>query len=493
MTSVELYLFGAAVLLILCVFASKATGKLGIPTLVVFLAVGILAGSEGIGQIYFDDAYSTQSLGILALSYILFSGGLDTKWPAVKPIFREGLSLSTIGVLCTCLFVGCFIHYVMGFRFLHSFLIGAIISSTDAGAVFTVLHAKSVHLRGSLAPLLEVESGSNDPMAVFLTTTILQAMQNSEFKFIDMIPLLIMQMAIGTIMGLAIGKSLVWLFNKIKLEIEGLYIVLSVSVVIFIFSATQALKGNGFLAVYLAGAVLGNNNYVFKKSLSRVHDGISWLMQSAMFLTLGLLINPSSVWKVALPGLLVSLFMIFVARPASVYVSLFFSRLNIREKSLVSWVGLRGSVPVVLATYPLVAGIDGAGTIFNIVFFVCLTSLILQGTTIPWVAKLLKVYDAKAVVKPDYSSTPGSLRDVVMVEVPSYSQVKQKSIVDLGIEPSKVLIVGIERNGEVIIPKGSTQLEGHDKLSVMADDDALADFVEMLYSTPGSGHDSLAA
>lgn len=493
MTSVELYLFGAAVLLILCVFASKATGKLGIPTLVVFLAVGILAGSEGIGQIYFNDARKTQSLGILALSYILFSGGLDTKWPSVKPIFKEGLALSTIGVLSTCLLVGCFIHYVMGFRFLDAFLIGAIISSTDAGAVFTVLHAKAVNLRGSLGPLLEVESGSNDPMAVFLTTTLLQMMQNPQFQVIDMIPLLIMQMAIGTIMGLAIGKCLVWMFNKIKLEIEGLYMVLSISVVIFIFSATQALKGNGFLAVYLAGVVLGNSNYVFKKSLSRVHDGISWLMQSAMFLTLGLLINPSQVWKVVVPGLMISVFMIVLGRPISVFVSLIFSKLNLREKTLVSWVGLRGSVPVILATYPLVAGIDGAGVIFNIVFFVCLSSLVLQGTTIPYVAKLLKVYDTKAIAKPDYSSTPGSLKDVVMVEVPAYSQVKEKSIVDLGIEPSKVLIVGIERNGEVIIPKGSTQLESHDKLSVMADDDSLADFVEMLYSTPDHDPDSLAA
>jgi cell volume regulation protein A len=493
MTNVELYLFGAAVLLILCVFASKATGRLGVPTLVVFLAVGILAGSEGIGQIYFDDAYSTQSLGILALSYILFSGGLDTKWNHVRPIVRSALSLSTIGVLCTCLFVGLFIHHVMGFRLLESFLIGAIISSTDAGAVFTVLHAKSVHLRGSLGPLLEVESGSNDPMAVFLTTTLLSMMSNPSISVTDMIPLLIMQMSIGAIMGLMIGKALVMIFNKIRLEIEGLYIVLSVSVVIFIYSATQALKGNGFLAVYLAGVVLGNNNYVFKKSLGRVHDGISWLMQSAMFLTLGLLINPTQVWKVAYPALLISVFMIVIARPLSIFISLIFSKFNVREKTLVSWVGLRGSVPVVLATYPLVAGIDRAGTIFNIVFFVCLTSLIIQGTTIPFVSKLLGVHDTRAIPKPDYSSTPGSLRDLVMVDVPKTSQIASKSIVDLGIEPSKVLIVGIERNGEVIIPKGSTTIQGDDKLSVMADDDCLADFVEMIYSTPDDGQDSLAA
>lgn len=488
----ELKLFGAAVLLILCVFASKASGRLGIPTLVVFLAVGILAGSEGIGRIYFNDAYKTQSLGILALAYILFSGGLDTKWPSIKPIVKEGLALSTVGVLCTCLLVGCFVHFVMGFQMLESFLIGAIVSSTDAGAVFTVLRARSVHLKGSLGPLLEVESGSNDPMAVFLTTTILQIMQNKGFGVIDMIPVLIMQMSIGAIIGLMMGKALVWMFNKIKLEIEGLYIVLSISTVIFIYSATQALKGNGFLAVYLAGVVLGNNNFVFKKSLSRMHDGISWLMQSAMFLTLGLLINPSEVANVLIPGVLISMFMIILARPISVFLSLVLSKLKTKEKLLISWVGLRGSVPVVLATYPLVAGVERADMIFNIVFFVCLTSLILQGTTIPVISKWLHVDDPHAISKQNYSSTPGSLRDVVMVDVPPGSPVTKKTLVDLGIEPSKVLIVGIERKGEVIIPKGSTQIESNDKLSVMADDDDLADFVEMLYQPPRD-QDSMAA
>lgn len=216
-------------------------------------------------------------------------------------------------------------------------------------------------------------------------------------------------------------------------------------------------------------------------------------MQSAMFLTLGLLINPTQVLKVASPALLISIFIILIARPLSVFFSLMFSKLNVKEKSLVSWVGLRGSVPVILATYPLVAGIDRAGMIFNIVFFVCLTSLIIQGTTIPFVSKLLGVHDNRAIPKPDYSSTPGSLKDLVMVDIPKGSQIASKSIVDLGIEPSKVLIVGIERAGEVIIPKGSTRIETNDKLSVMADDDALADFVEMIYSTPDEGQDSRAA
>lgn len=481
MSPFEYVLLGAAVLIILCVFASKATERMGIPTLVVFLGIGVLAGSEGLAKIEFNNAYATQSLGILALAYILFSGGLDTKYKTIKSSLRNGLALSTFGVIFTCLFVGCFIHFILGFSMLESFLIGAIISSTDAGAVFTVLRSKNIHLKGDLKPLLELESGSNDPMAVFLTTSILQLMQFPDFDLIDMVPILFMQMIIGSIAGHLAGHGMAMLFNKVKLRIEGLYTVLSIAAVIFIYSATQAMKGNGFLAVYMAGVVLGNQTFVLKKSLTLVHDGLSWLMQSAMFLTLGLLIYPSQVIKVSGPGILIALFMILVARPVSVFLSLAFSKLNIREKGLVSWVGLRGSVPVVLATYPLVAGIENANIIFNIVFFVALSSLIIQGTTIPYISKLLKVDDPFAPPNREYSSTPGHLGDIVNVDVPECSPVAHRSIVELHIPHQKVLIIAIERKGEVIIPRGSTTFEPNDKISLIADDESLGDFVEMLW------------
>lgn len=481
MSGFEFILLGAAVLVMLCVFASKATEKMGVPTLVVFLAIGVLAGSEGLGKIQFDNAYATQHLGILALSYILFSGGLDTKLHCIKPVMKSGLSLASLGVIFTCLLVGCFVHYILDFTFLESFLIGAIVSSTDAGAVFTVLRSKNIHLKGHLKPLLELESGTNDPMAVFLTTSILQLMQTPEFDVIDMIPLLFLQMSVGLILGYLAGNGMAFMFNKVKLKIEGLYTVLSIASVIFIFSATQALKGNGFLAVYVAGVVLGNQTFVFKKSLTLVHDGISWLMQSAMFLTLGLLIYPSQVMKVAGPALLVALFMIVVGRPISVFLSLAFAKMNFREKSLISWVGLRGSVPVILATYPLVAGIDRAGIIFNLVFFVALSSLIIQGTTVSWFSNLLKVDDPTALPNPEYSSTPGHLGDIVTVDVPEHCPVANKTIVELGIPHQRVLIIAVERNGEVIIPRGSTTFEPHDKISLIADDESLGDFVEMLW------------
>lgn len=481
MSSIEVQLLGAATLLILCVVASKATSRLGIPTLVVFLGVGILAGSEGIGRIEFNDALTTQSLGIIALTYILFSGGLDTKWSAIKPVMKTGLALSTIGVMLTCLFMGSFMHYVLHFPLMESYLIGAIVSSTDAGAVFTVLRSKNIHLKGPLKPLLELESGSNDPMAVFMTTTILQMMQNPDLTLVSMIPLLFKQMIVGGLIGFYAGKILVWLFNHVKLQIEGLYTVMSIAVVIFIYSITQNVDGNGFLAVYVAGVVLGNHSFVFKKSLSLMHDGISWLMQSVMLLTLGLLIYPSRVIDVSSSGFLIASFMILLARPISVFISLAFSNLNLREKLLISWVGLRGSVPVVMATYPLVAGIDRTGLILNLVFFIAVTSLIIQGTSISFIAKLLNVNGPSSLEETSHSSTPGLLNDIVTVDVPENSPLVDKTIIELGLPHNKVLIVAIERKGSVIIPRGSTPLRAGDKISIMADDDSLADFVELLW------------
>lgn len=478
----ETQMLGAAILLLLCVVASKVTGKMGMPTLVVFLGVGLLAGSEGLGKIHFDDALATQSLGIVALSYILFSGGLDTKWNSVRPVLKSAVSLSTLGVLLTCFLVGTFVHFILALPLLESYLLGAIVSSTDAGAVFTVLRSKNIQLKGNLKPLLEVESGSNDPMAVFLTTGLLKMMETPHLSLMEMVPMFIQQMFFGAVIGYGSGKLLVWVFNAIKLQIEGLYTVLSLAVVLFIFSGTQALQGNGFLAVYMAGVILGNHNFVLKKSLTLMHDGISWLMQCVMFLALGLLIYPSKVMGIMDTGILISVFMIFLARPISVYVSLLFSRLNFREKGLISWVGLRGSVPVVLATYPLVAGFDRNALMLNLVFFVAVTSLIIQGTSIPLIARFLGVYDTKSPVLKNYSSTPGHLSDIVTVDVPAHSQTVSKSLVDLGINSDKSLIIAIERNEEVIIPRGSTTIEAGDKISVMADDERLADFFELVWT-----------
>jgi cell volume regulation protein A len=482
MDRVEIFLFGTALLLLLCVLISKATGKMGIPTLVVFLGIGVLAGSEGVGGIYFDNAYYAKTLGIIALIYILFSGGLDTKWTSIKPVMRAAVSLATIGVVLTCVTVGYFAHFFLGFTLFEGFLVGAIISSTDAGAVFTVLRSRNIHLKGNLKELLEVESGSNDPMAIFLVTSILLLMKNPDYHVASLIPRLVQQMALGAGVGFFGGKGMAHAFNRLKLEFEGLYTVLSLAMVLMIYTGAQVLDGNGFLAVYVAGVVLGNESFIYKKTVMLLHDGISWLMQSVMFLTLGLLIFPSHLKEVTGTGILIASFMIFVARPLSIFISLANSRMVWREKLFISWVGLRGAVPIVMAMYPLVAGIGRAEYIFNLVFFVALTSLMIQGTTISFVADILGLLSTevkKTETHIEHSSTATMKNNMNYLTVPSDSGAVQKSIVDLKL-PQDLLIVLIERNGEVIIPRGATQIEAHDKLMVIAGKDSFQHFKEKI-------------
>lgn len=482
MDRVEIFLFGTAVLLLLCVLISKATGRMGIPTLVVFLGIGMLAGSEGIGGIYFDNAYYAKTLGIIALIYILFSGGLDTKWSMIRPVLRSAVSLATFGVILTCVSVGYFAHMTLGLSLYEGLLIGAIISSTDAGAVFTVLRSRNIHLKGGLKELLEVESGSNDPMAIFLVTSILLLMKKPEYHAFALIPRLIQQMALGAGVGFLGGKGMAHFFNRLKLEFEGLYTVLSIAMVLIIYTGAQVLEGNGFLAVYIAGVVLGNETFVYKKTVVLLHDGLSWLMQSVMFLTLGLLIFPSQLKVVTGPGVLIAGFMIFIARPLSVFLSLAGSKLGWREKLFLSWVGLRGAVPIVMAMYPLVAGIGKAEYIFNLVFFVALTSLMIQGTSISFVARILGLLrddSGKIEGHVEHSSTATIKNNMNYLTVPLTSSAVQKSIVDLKL-PQDLLIVLIERKGEVIIPRGATLIEAQDKLMVVAGKESFLQFKEKI-------------
>lgn len=474
MDSVELFLFATAILLISSVLLSKASGKFGIPTLVVFLAVGILAGSEGLGGIYFDNAYYSKILGIVSLTYILFSGGLDTNWKSVRPVIKSSLSLSTLGVLLTCLLVGSFVHFFLNLSWAEGLLIGAIISSTDAGAVFTVLRSSNISLKDSVKSTLEFESGSNDPMAVFLVTSFISVLQIENFSILSLLPKLIQQMFLGAGVGYFAGLGMVWAFNKLRLEFEGLYIVFSLAMVLIIYTTTQSIEGNGFLSVYVAGVVLGNKNFVFKKSLILFHDGISWLMQTLMFVTFGLLIFPTNVIRVTAPGLVIAMFMIFIARPVSVFLSLSFSEFNWREKLLISWVGLRGSVPIIMATFPLVAGVGNAEYMFNLVFFVAVTSLLFQGTTIRGVAKLLKLLsdDHPSEKHVEYSSHGTLSSNLSIMTIPAESSIINKSIVELEL-PQDLLIVSIERKGDVIIPRGATQFKEGDKLMVVANKESL--------------------
>ena len=389
--NIDLILLLGGLILLLSVGASQVSSRFGVPSLLLFLIIGMLAGSEGLGGIYFDDAHYTQALGVVSLCFILFVGGMETEWQITKPVLSSGVVLATFGVFVTAILTGGMTMWLLDLSWSKAMLIGAIVSSTDASAVFTVLRAKKVHLAGQIQPLLEFESGSNDPMAVFLTVGLLQLVSGKTISLWTMIPLFFQQMILGTVIGYCSGRMTQFILNRLRLDIEAMYPILTISLLLLTYAVTQWLNGNGFLAVYLMGITLGNSSFSHKESLVIFHHGISWLGTIAMFVTLGLLVFPSRLPTVATSGAILSLFLIFVARPVAVYLSLLFSKYNLREKSMVAWVGLKGSVPVVLATYPMVAGISGADMIFNLVFFIVLSSVLIQGTSISLVARILRV------------------------------------------------------------------------------------------------------
>jgi len=473
--SIENILLGTSILLLISILISKSLGRFGIPALILFLAVGMLAGSEGIGQIHFNDPQAAQSMGTVALTIILFSGGLDTRWDTTKPILWRGVSLSTLGVFITAMLLGLFIYLILDFTLFEALLLGSIVSSTDAAAVFSILRSKNIGLKHNLRPTLELESGSNDPMAYFLTVSFTFLIMNQETSSLwDLVPMFFLQMSIGSVMGVVMGRLMAWVINRIKLEQEGLYPALSLGMLIFTYAFTTVISGNGFLAVYFAGVILGNKNFLHRGSLTKFYDGLAWLMQIMMFLTLGLLVFPTHMIPVLGVGLLISLFLIFVARPVSVFISLLFARSTLPDKLYISWVGLRGAVPIVFATYPMLAGVEKSGMIFNIVFFIVLTSVLLQGTTLTIVARWLGLskWD-KTLKRLDLGDEMGynTKNALVEVELTKDGTAVGKSIVELQF-PKTALIVLINRGGKYVTPNGGTILEANDKLLVMIDSDS---------------------
>jgi len=472
-TTENILLIGS-VLLIFSILASKTAGKAGVPILLLFLGVGMLAGTDGIGKIAFDDPGVTQFLGIIALAYILFSGGLDTQWESIKPVLRPGLVLSTLGVLLTAVSVGLFASWVMDISWKEGLLLGAIVSSTDAAAVFSVLRSKSIGLKGNLRPLLEFESGSNDPMAYFLTIGMTSWLTLEGFSPVDLVPMFLKQMILGAGAGYLLGKGIVLLINKINLEYEGLYPVLMLGLVLLVYTLTDLVGGNGFLAVYLAGISMSQDRMLHHRSLIRFFDGIAWLMQIVMFLALGLLVFPSQVWPVIGTGAVIAIFLIFVARPLGVFASLSFFRYKSREKLFVSWVGLRGAVPIVFATFPLIAGVEKSGLIFNIVFFIVIASVAVQATTLAKVAQWLHLAVPEGLKRKsllDLELSDGFKNALVEVNLPIDTPVDGKKILDLNF-PKTSLIVMINRDKKYITPNGATELRSGDKLMIMINSDA---------------------
>lgn len=480
--STENILLIGSILLFISIVAGKTSYRLGVPTLILFLVIGMLAGSEGFGKIQFDNPSTAQFIGLIALNLILFSGGLDTRWESVKPVLWKGISLSTLGVLFTAVSIGIFVNFLTDLSLLEGLLLGAIVSSTDAAAVFSILRSKNTGLKGELRSTLELESGSNDPMAFFLTTSMITLVLNPGENLLMLIPFFFQQMVLGGAMGYVLGRLSLRVINKINLDFEGLYSVLILSLLFFAYSATDALGGNGFLAIYIVGIILGNNSFIHKRSVIRFFDGLAWLMQIVMFLTLGLLVFPSEIIPVIGIGLLIALFQIFLARPLGVFISLAFFKMPVKERLFVSWVGLRGAVPIVFATYPLIAGVERAETIFNIVFFIAVTSVMLQGTTLLKVAEWLKVTESgksKRKVPLDLELSDDVKTELVELELPPISPACGKQIVELDF-PRPALIVMVKRKNKFITPNGNTVLEPHDKLMVLADSDETFDEVANL-------------
>lgn len=481
-TTENILLIGS-ILLFLSLFAGKTSVKFGVPVLILFISIGMLAGSEGIGGIYFDNPKTAQFIGIVALNFILFSGGLDTDWKMIKPVLWQGITLSTLGVMLTAVSLGVFVWAVTDFTIYEGLLLGSIVSSTDSAAVFSILRSKSLALKGNLRPTLELESGSNDPMAYILTIVFTGLVVTQDSSLLGILPMFFTQLILGLAIGLLFGRISSWAINKIRLDYEGLYIVLVIAIMFFTFSFTDFIGGNGFLAVYLSSVYLGNQDLIHKKKILKSFDSFAWLMQIVLFLTLGLLVFPSQIIPVIGIGLMVSLFLIIVARPLSVFISLAPFKTDFRSKAFFSWIGLRGAVPIVFATYPLLAGAEKANMIFDIVFFVSITSVLIQGTTLPKIAEWLKLTlpeELKKRTKTDLELSDSIKSLLTEIKIPKNSPVAGKQIVQLGLPPT-TLISFILRNGKYITPGGSTIIEENDTLYVLSENkNSLSEVFECL-------------
>ncbi len=469
--SIENILLVGSILLVISILAGRTSYRFGVPTLILFLGVGILAGSEGIGGIHFDDPSVARFIGVVSLNFILFSGGLDTNWSSIKHIFWQGFSLSTLGVLLTAISMGTFVWAVTDFSIYEGLLLGAIVSSTDAAAVFSILRSKKLALKSRLRPMLEFESGSNDPMAYVLTIAFLTLVLNPQAGVVSVIPMFFQQMGIGAVAGLLFGKLSKTMINRLKLDFEGLYPVLVIGLMFLTFSATNFVQGNGFLAVYICAVYLSNHDLIHKKTILKVFDGLAWLFQIVLFLTLGLLVFPSEIIPVMGTGLLISAFLMIVARPLSVILSLIFFRMKLRERVYVCCVGLRGAVPIVFATYPLLAGIDKADMIFNIVFFVSVSSVLVQGTSLGFIARKLRVVLPERVKRrqpADLILSEEAKTCMAEVVIPKNGYAAGKKVVDLHFPPTAIIAM-LKRGDKYITPSGDTVIKAGDRLTILSE------------------------
>ena len=475
-TSGNILLIGS-ILLFVSIAVSKTSARFGVPTLLLFLLVGMLFGSDGLG-IQFNDMKDAQFVGMIALCIILFSGGMDTKFHEIKPILAPGLVLSTVGVLLTAVFTGIFIWWLSGmqwsniyFAFLPSLLLASTMSSTDSASVFAILRSQKMNLKHNLRPMLELESGSNDPMAYMLTIVLIQLITAESNEAGAIVISFLQQFIFGGLIGYGTGKLAVYIINKLNLDNKSLYPIFMLAVVFFTFSVCDLFKGNGYLAVYISGMMIGNSKIANRKEISTFFDGLTWLFQIIMFILLGLLVNPREMLDVACVAMLIAGFMILIGRPLSVALCLLpFRKITARSKLYISWVGLRGAVPIIFATYPVVANVEGADQIFNIVFFITLLSLILQGTTLPFFARKLglsapmeKTGNDFGVELPDEIDTDLTDITVTPAMIADGDTLKDMSL------PQGTLVMIVKRGTEFLVPNGSLHLQVGDKLLLISE------------------------
>lgn len=483
---IDYFLLLAGVLLLVAVLASKVAARFGMPVLVLFMLVGMLAGEDGIGRIAFDNYQLAHGIGTVALCLILFDGGLRTPLGALRLAWRPAGLLATFGVVITAgVTAGC-AWLVLDLTPLEALLLGSIVGSTDAAAVFSILRSKGLFLKQRVAATLEVESGSNDPMAVLLTIGVLEVMTGATGSAAGWAVFLVQQMGLGLVIGIVMGWLSVKLLNRIRLNAAGLYPVLSGVCCVLAFGGAATLGGSGFLAVYVAGIWIGNRRTVYHRGNLQFHDGVAWLCQMTMFLVLGLLCTPSELLGVALPGALIALGLIFVARPLAVFLLLPFSGFNLRELVFFSWVGLKGAVPIVLATYPLLFGIANGPLLFNVVFFVVLVSAVAQGWSLPAVARWLGLQQPgrpSAPIELEITSLREVDMEVVQFDLEDGAPAVDRRVNELAL-PDGVVIAVIAREARLIPPRGSTRLVAGDHVFLVLKP-VMRQLVEMIFS--GSG------
>ena len=403
--SLEALLAISGFLLMLCVFTNKITDNFGIPSLLLFLGLGMLAGSDGPGGIEFNNSRLTNYIGTVALAFILFSGGLGTRWQQVRPILARGSLLSTLGVLLTAVFMYFFSYYILRQSFEISLLLSVIISSTDAPAVFSILRSHNLSVPGRLKAILEFESGSNDPMAVFLSMGAMAVISSGEWNLIGLTGDFLLQMFLGTALGMLSGYLASKTLRRWMFSYQGLYPVFGVALVLLTYSLTQMLGGNGFLAVYLCGIIMGNTGYMYRRHFIRFQESLVWIMQISMFLILGLLVFPHELSSVMPVSLACTLFLIIIARPLAVFICLYRSGFSLPEQIFISWAGFKGAVPIILATYPLIYGFQNSQFLFNIIFFLVIISVLLQAQSLSFLAKRLHLHADENTPTPNQLNT----------------------------------------------------------------------------------------